>query len=258
MALEALNSPTTTTPSFHFEDAASLHCLEPWAKRKRSKRGRFDNPPTEEEYLALCLIMLARGGGGATSRNINSTATVQRHQSPSPAAPEVATVPVPKLVYKCSVCNKAFSSYQALGGHKASHRKHAAGSEDQSTSSTTSATVTASTVTASHNSSGRAHVCTICHKSFPTGQALGGHKRCHYEGGGGSGSSVVTTSEGVGSTHSHSHSHNNLHQRNFDLNLPALPEFSPNFFMSGEDEVESPHPAKKLRILMPPKIEISH
>ncbi|ESQ30821.1 hypothetical protein EUTSA_v10012368mg, partial [Eutrema salsugineum] len=33
------------------------------------------------------------------------------------------------------------------------------------------------------------HECSICHKVFPTDQALGGHKRCHYEcnlsGGGG-------------------------------------------------------------------------
>ncbi|KAG6699034.1 hypothetical protein I3843_08G050200 [Carya illinoinensis] len=257
MALEALNSPNTATPPFHFEDA-NLHFLEPWTKRKRSKRGRFDNPPTEEEYLALCLIMLARSGGGA------ATTSSQHYQSPSPpVAPEVATTSAPKAVYKCSVCSKAFSSYQALGGHKASHRKlaGAGGGEDSSTSSAT-ATATAagaSTVTASNNISGKAHECSICHKSFPTGQALGGHKRCHYEGGsGGVASSVVTTSECVGSTHSRSHSHNNQHHRDFDLNIPALPEFSLNFFIPGEDEVESPLPAKKPRVLMPPKLEVSH
>ncbi|WMV15479.1 hypothetical protein MTR67_008864 [Solanum verrucosum] len=32
------------------------------------------------------------------------------------------------------------------------------------------------------NGSGRTHECLICHKCFPTGQALGGHKRCHYDG----------------------------------------------------------------------------
>ena len=30
---------------------------------------------------------------------------------------------------------------------------------------------------------GRVPRCTICHKEFPTGQALGGHKRKHYDGG---------------------------------------------------------------------------
>lgn len=245
MALEALNSPTAAAPSFRFEDATP-HCLDSWTKRKRSKRPRTDQPSTEEEYLALCLIMLARGGGSS----------VERHQSPSPPVMTEVAAPAAKLVYKCSVCDKAFSSYQALGGHKASHRK-LAGGDDHSASSTTS-----TTATTSNTGSGKVHECSICHKSFPTGQALGGHKRCHYEGGSGSGSvagvsSAVTTSEGVGSTHTHTqtqtHSHNNnlLQQRDFDLNLPASPDVSPKIFSSGEDEVESPHPAKKPRLLMP-------
>jgi hypothetical protein len=29
------------------------------------------------------------------------------------------------------------------------------------------------------------HKCGVCHKGFATGQALGGHKRCHWEGAGG-------------------------------------------------------------------------
>ncbi|PSR99903.1 Zinc finger protein [Actinidia chinensis var. chinensis] len=219
MALEALNSPTPSTPPFHHKNL-SLRFLEPWAKGKRSKRPRMENPPTEEEYLALCLIMLARDGGATST-------------APPPTLPSTSSEPKP--VYKCSVCDKAFSSYQALGGHKASHRK-LAGADDQSTSSTG---------TAAANGGARTHECSICHKCFPTGQALGGHKRCHYEGGSGGGSSVVTSSEGAGST---------VSLRGFDLNLPALPEFFPGF---GDDEVESPHPAKKLRIPLPKKPEIS-
>ncbi|MQL41287.1 C2H2-type zinc finger protein, partial [Escherichia coli] len=150
-----------------------------------------------------------------------------------------------KLSYKCSVCNKAFSSYQALGGHKASHRKLAGGgSEDHSTSSA----VTTGSANAASNGGGRSHECSICHKSFPTGQALGGHKRCHYDGG--AGSSAVTASEGVGSTHTVSHSHN----RDFDLNLPAFPDLSTKLFV--EDEVSSPLPVKKPRLLTLPNIEI--
>ncbi|GMP80895.1 hypothetical protein CsSME_00035823 [Camellia sinensis var. sinensis] len=222
MALEALNSPSAATPTFHHENV-SLTYLEPWNKGKRSKRPRMENPPTEEEYLALCLIMLARGGP-------TSSASQRRHSTPPPSSSSSES----KLVYKCSVCDKAFASYQALGGHKASHRK-LAGSDDQSTSTSTGTT----TVT----SGGRTHECSICHKCFPTGQALGGHKRCHYDGG----SSGVTSSEGVGSTNSH---------RGFDLNLPAaLPQFCPRF--AGEEEVESPHPAKKPRFLLPAKSQVS-
>lgn len=109
------------------------------------------------------------------------------------------------------------------------------------------------------------HECTICHKSFPTGQALGGHKRCHYEGVinnnnnnnnvNANNSSGITTSDGAASTISH---------RGFDLNLPApLTEFWPPVGFvgdskknkvtvagNGEQEVESPLPvtAKRPRL----------
>ncbi|ESR46865.1 zinc finger protein ZAT10 [Citrus sinensis] len=244
MALEALNSPTTSTPPFHFEEA-NLHCLEPWTKRKRSKRPH--NPPTEEEYLALCLVMLARGTTStAALTNCNTTTTAsQRQKSPAPSTAATTSSSDQKLVFKCSVCDKAFSSYQALGGHKASHRKGSGGGDEHSASTTTNTNATATT-TGVPNATGRTHECSICHKSFPTGQALGGHKRCHYDGGEKSG----VTSSGSSSTHSQ------VSHRDFDLNLPVLPELSPAFFFSGDDEVESPLPAKKPRLFLPPKIEV--
>ncbi|XP_010277065.1 PREDICTED: zinc finger protein ZAT10 [Nelumbo nucifera] len=233
MALEALNSPRTAAPSLHYDDM-DLHCLEPWAKRKRSKRPRLENPPTEEEYLALCLIMLARGG--ATSGDAH------HNHSPSPPPPP----PALKLNYRCTVCNKAFSSYQALGGHKASHRK-LSGNDDQSTSSTT--TTTTSTVNHTVNPGGKIHECSICHKSFPTGQALGGHKRCHYDGGN-TNITATLSSDGAASSHS---------LRDFDLNMPALPESLPGFGVAAggkseihvDEEVDSPLPMKKPRLLIP-------
>ncbi|KAF7137409.1 hypothetical protein RHSIM_Rhsim07G0221000 [Rhododendron simsii] len=237
MALEALNSPR-----FPHEDMITpFKNNSPWAKGKRSKRPRSmeATPPTEEEYLALCLIMLARSGTTTTSTAAASTST-------STASPPPQQQPLfqteSKLVHKCSVCDKAFGSYQALGGHKASHRKLAGAGSDNNSTTTTSGGVAAV-------SGGRTHECSICHKCFPTGQALGGHKRRHYEGVVGGGNSGVTTaatsSEGVGSTSSH---------RGFDLNLPALPEF---VFGRGDQEVESPHPAKKQRVLLfPAKLEV--
>ncbi|KAF8377636.1 hypothetical protein HHK36_031018 [Tetracentron sinense] len=244
MALEALNSPTTVTPSFGRYEDMDLHYLEPWAKRKRSKRPRLENPPTEEEYLALCLIMLARGGGGGAaskggfSTSDSGSSRIRYHSPPPPTT-------TLKLNYKCTVCNKAFASYQALGGHKASHRK-LAGADDQSTSTTTATSVS------NVNPGGRSHECSVCHKSFPSGQALGGHKRCHYDGG----SSGVTSSEGAGSSHTH---------REFDLNLPVLPGLWPGFGVSGgrrsqisgDEEVESPLPVKKPPLLIPAEISSS-
>ena len=118
MALEAMNSPKTISPPLYQESA------EPWTKRKRSKRHRLlDSPPSEEEeYLALCLIMLAHGVTGA--------------DIPPPPAPVPST---DSKIHKCSVCDKVFGSYQALGGHKASHRKHV-GADDRSITITTTST----------------------------------------------------------------------------------------------------------------------
>ncbi|KAE8716291.1 Zinc finger protein ZAT10 [Hibiscus syriacus] len=213
MALQALNSPTSSF--FHSQ-------LHSFTKGKRSKRPRFDQ---DDEYLALCLLMLARGA-------TDNSSTLHP--------------PEERVGFNCSVCNKAFPSYQALGGHKASHRKLLAANDERSTSTTTSST--------SSNPSGRSHECSICHRSFPTGQALGGHKRLHYEGGK---ANSGTTSEKLGSSSSTS----TTSQRGFDLNQPPLPEFSrPNFFVSGgDDEVESPHPLKKPRLVIriPHKMEVN-
>lgn len=176
MALEALNSPTMAAPfSNKYEDIDSNY-VETWRKGKRSKRPRSESPapPTEEEYLALCLIMLARGG----STNVDGKKAASSGGDAAP--PPAAAPPALKLSYKCSVCNKAFSSYQALGGHKASHRKPSTEAATATTNADNPST--ACTTTSATSGSGRAHECSICHKTFPTGQALGGHKRRHYEG----------------------------------------------------------------------------
>ncbi|KAL0698786.1 hypothetical protein Bca4012_054908 [Brassica carinata] len=228
MALEALSSPRLASPVPPlFEDSSRFHGIEHWTKGKRSKRSRSDfhhQNLTEEEYLAFCLLLLARDGN-------------RRNRQP---LPPVAEKSPSSSSYKCSVCDKSFSSYQALGGHKASHRKNSSqtqsgGGDDQSTSATTTSAVTAT-------GSGKSHVCTICHKSFASGQALGGHKRCHYEGNinNNNTSTSVSNSEGAGST-----SHVSTSHRGFDLNIPPIPEFS--FVVNGDDEVMSPMPAKKPR-----------
>ncbi|XP_072993002.1 zinc finger protein ZAT10-like [Typha latifolia] len=161
-----------------------------YSKGKRSKRPRC---ATDEEYLALCLLMLARGESG--------------RRLPSP--------PPPKQSHACSVCGKSFGSYQALGGHKTSHRKPTASSEDSASTR--------------GGEEGRTHRCSVCMRTFPSGQALGGHKRLHYEGCGGG----ATPSEATATV------------KDFDLNLPPPPELGLGF------EVESFVEIKKPRWLMP-------
>nr|AIN39827.1 hypothetical protein [Zoysia matrella] len=148
------------------------HVPQGWAKRKRSRRQR-----SEEENLALCLLMLSRGGN-------------HRVQEPPPSAEPLTGA---AAEFMCSVCGKSFGSYQALGGHKTTHRvKQPARPatsgpvvEDAVPISAIPSTVaelrepaTSSTAASSDGTTAsRVHRCSICHKEFPTGQALGEHKR---------------------------------------------------------------------------------
>jgi len=207
---------------------------EGWAKRKRSRRRReqqqqqlLPREPTEEEYLALCLLMLARG----------------RRDVVAPAPPPHA----------CSVCGKAFPSYQALGGHKASHRTKpppavvttstsaGAGADQQQHAAPAPSSSSAGSAGAGEGKAA-AHECNVCGKAFPTGQALGGHKRCHYDGTIGSAaaparSSRVTSAPAAGG---------------FDLNLPALPDIPERCgAVPEEEEVLIPLAFKKPRFMIP-------
>ncbi|MBA0717400.1 hypothetical protein Golax_005226 [Gossypium laxum] len=200
MALETLNSPTSAPPLLHHDDTVDHHCDEPWTRRKRTKRSRTENPPTEEEYLALCLLMLAKG---TTRNNPSGSAAAKNSLNHN---------------YKCEVCNKSFPTYQSLGGHKSSHRKFVGADEDPTTTAAAEDKFTASTTaTNSHpmisNQGGKTHTCSICYKTFSSGQALGGHKRCHYEAGSNNNNSG---NDGVKSW--------SQSQRDFDLNLPAVPD----------------------------------
>ncbi|XP_051144311.1 zinc finger protein ZAT9 [Andrographis paniculata] len=142
----------------------------PLPKRFRKSEVSFDDSDvvgnlTTEEHVAHCLILLSRdrrGGGGIARR---------------------------KKQHTCQTCGKVFDSYQALGGHKASHRK----------------------VNVNAGRPERIHKCPFCLKIFASGQALGGHKRSHFVGRTWSPATVSTvgsTSDGGGLL-------------DIDLNLPA-------------------------------------
>ena len=89
------------------------------------------------------------------------------------------TVSEPLLVaareYKCSSCDKVFRTFQGLGGHRASHRWHKNevkakdGGEEDSKEGGSKVVVDR-------------FKCNFCSKIFPSGPALGGHKRTHFHG----------------------------------------------------------------------------
>ncbi|XP_078448138.1 zinc finger protein ZAT9-like [Wolffia australiana] len=78
--------------------------------------------------------------------------------------------------HRCGSCGKAFRSYQALGGHRASHKKIKGPPEspvrkrDRLRGDTEA------------NPGRRIHECPVCFRVFSSGQALGGHKRSHLLG----------------------------------------------------------------------------
>ncbi|KAI6672246.1 hypothetical protein NL676_000152 [Syzygium grande] len=112
-----------------------------------------------EADVALCLIMLSRDKWPKRART-----EADEHEDDGDDSVSVTQVDSragssrPK--YQCETCNRGFGSYQALGGHRASHKKMS----DES-----------------RNHKRLAFECPYCHKVFDSGQALGGHKKVHNE-----------------------------------------------------------------------------
>ncbi|CAL0316274.1 unnamed protein product [Lupinus luteus] len=71
-------------------------------------------------------------------------------------------------VFECKTCNRQFSSFQALGGHRASHKKQRLMGEERD-----------QMVHDSSPPKPKTHECSICGLEFAIGQALGGHMRRH-------------------------------------------------------------------------------
>ncbi|CAL4915047.1 unnamed protein product [Urochloa decumbens] len=191
----------------------------------------------KEDYLAICLAALAGTRG---------TGLKWCPQPLAVAAPAPAQQQQEELRFRCAVCGKAFASYQALGGHKSSHRKPPT-EEQQGAALAAAAAASASDSEETTSSSGGGaagsggpHRCTICRRGFATGQALGGHKRCHYWDGSSVSVSLSASASGTGSSA--------VTVRNFDLNLMPVPENAGMRRWVEEEEVQSPLPIKKRRM----------
>uniref|UniRef100_A0A803L9G1 C2H2-type domain-containing protein n=1 Tax=Chenopodium quinoa TaxID=63459 RepID=A0A803L9G1_CHEQI len=136
--------------------------------------------------------------------------------------------------FECTTCNKVFHSYQALGGHKASHKKHGVGGKcsppfpklgpetdiggndivlspdprQQPQSQPQQQHELVPEVGAIIGSSPskkvvNKHECPICYRVFPSGQALGGHKRSHL---------LVTSNGDTNSKITEAKINNHIHQ----------------------------------------------
>lgn len=193
-----------------------------WSKRKRSFRAKVGNfnsicPSSEEEDLANCLMMLSNAAVDPTLAEPEescASASKEDQERRNPLnfiAPISCSVPqdnnkakgVAKGLFECKACKKVFNSHQALGGHRASHKKvkgcfaarldhleDSLADDDVITHEEFFPTKSNSTLQFDHGSNNplattskrksKVHECSICHRIFSSGQALGGHKRCHW------------------------------------------------------------------------------
>ncbi|KAI3408015.1 uncharacterized protein J3R85_020534 [Psidium guajava] len=113
-----------------------------------TKRSRDDYERMSLD-TAKCLILLSHG------TSINAKTAAVRHEEDN---------------FECKTCNRRFSSFQALGGHRASHKRPKL-LETKSVGCTELAL--------GSTEKPKMHQCSICGLKFALGQALGGHMRRH-------------------------------------------------------------------------------
>ncbi|PPD86145.1 hypothetical protein GOBAR_DD16904 [Gossypium barbadense] len=80
-----------------------------------------DSTTEEEEDMANCLILLAQGKSRESPKDMlvyKKFASRKFLETPSNGTGKVGY-----YVYECKTCNRTFPSFQALGGHRASHKK---------------------------------------------------------------------------------------------------------------------------------------
>ncbi|CAI9778442.1 unnamed protein product [Fraxinus pennsylvanica] len=118
----------------------------------------------EDEDMANCLILLAKGGV---------------------SLPENATSATKDSIYECKTCNRSFPSFQALGGHRASYKKLKPSENDRKEAPVSARSGYQEEEEEKSHKSFHCYThykpkileCSICGSEFSSGQALGGHMR---------------------------------------------------------------------------------
>ncbi|KAF1899452.1 hypothetical protein Lal_00019580 [Lupinus albus] len=228
----------------------------------------YDNTDQEDQDMANCLILLARGGetrdfhhhhdhqklhdhdGGGNNNNLEKGRSSGTSSAGKFVEMATATNNFTKsdfFVYECKTCNRTFPSFQALGGHRAGHKKpkfvfpeekktsppppqpqprllsrYNANSEEVGKPHIKNTPPISFQLERQANRSifnankAKIHECSICGLEFTSGQALGGHMRRHRA------ATNTATTKALAAVKVEVQHRRNLLE--LDLNLPAPEE----------------------------------
>ncbi|KAJ9188490.1 hypothetical protein P3X46_003843 [Hevea brasiliensis] len=159
---------------------------------------------TAEEDVAFCLMMLSRDKWKKMEqKEQDEEAEDEKSIEETDESDEFKSCKTrTRGKYRCDTCKKVFKSYQALGGHRASHKKLKVYTPSKESNLESSNVGTSSSMAEK-----KIHECPYCFRVFSSGQALGGHKRSHLT--------------GVAATPARSSSKIEDNLNLIDLNLPA-------------------------------------
>ncbi|KAH1073431.1 hypothetical protein J1N35_025759 [Gossypium stocksii] len=160
---------------------------------------------TTEEDVAFCLMMLSRDQWKQHDEQEEDDESEEETEESEEYLKSTKPNRSTRGKYRCETCNRVFKSYQALGGHRASHKKM------KPYSPATEAIHEPPENVGSSIPEKKTHECPVCFRIFSSGQALGGHKRSHVTG------QVIATS----TTKTAVTSSKKLGDSLIDLNLPA-------------------------------------
>ncbi|XP_044461230.1 zinc finger protein ZAT5 [Mangifera indica] len=200
----------------------------------------------EDEDMANCLILLAQCQSRDSPKlhqevennHHDEMGEIQIHNKFNSRrfleAPSSGSGKAGYYVYECKTCSRTFPSFQALGGHRASHKKPkgvvSSDEEEGNFRNLSSLSLQLSSnnnnIRSSHNlfsknqSNSKIHECSICGAEFTSGQALGGHMRRHRAPIGTS-TALSLTPMNLESEDQTTKKQRNVLSLELDLNLPA-------------------------------------
>ncbi|KAH0908004.1 hypothetical protein HID58_039831 [Brassica napus] len=193
----------SASPHMNAEAVSGVCSEEPSLEAREEGAGEveFQGATEEDQDMANCLMLLSQGHKANGSGDHSSTHKLDFLCNKKPVASLGLGL---EGVYQCQTCDKSFHSFQALGGHRASHKKPKLGAIKPE----------------------KTHECSICKAEFSSGQALGGHMRRHR--------GLIVNANATSSHHQES-----IRPKNYlelDLNLPA-PEDESKFVFASKDQI---------------------